>query len=70
MSIDFATFDISELTVLDATDALGLPEMGASVIIESPSPTPTYTPELDDMLGDIGGQATISSSSSSSSCCC
>lgn len=63
MSLDFATFDISELTVLDATDAMGLPEMGASVIFES------YTPELDDMLGDIGA-VSISSSSSSSSCCC
>ena len=68
MSVDFATFDISELTVLDATDAMGLPEMGASVIIELKSLT-SYTPELDDMLGDIGAQA-ISSSSSSSSCCC
>ncbi len=68
MSIDFATFDISELTVLDATDAVGLPEMGASVIIETSAAS--YTPELDDMLGDIGGQVAISSSSSSSSCCC
>ncbi len=64
MSIDFATFDISELVVLDATDAMGLPEMGASIIIES-----KYTPELDDMFGDIGAQA-ISSSSSSACCCC
>jgi hypothetical protein len=63
MSVDFATFDISELTVLDSTDAMGLPEMGASVIIEL-----SYTPELDDMLGDIGGASAISSSSSS--CCC
>ena len=65
MSVDFATFDISELTVLDATDAMGLPEMGASIIIDIKSLT-SYTPELDDMLGDIGAQAV----SSSSGCCC
>jgi len=67
MSVDFATFDISELTVLDSTDAMGLPEMGASVIIETASSSVSYTPELDDMLGDIGADYAVSSSSS---CCC
>jgi hypothetical protein len=65
MSVDFAIFDISELTVLDSTDAMGLPEMGASIIIETSSIS--YTPELDDMLGDIGADYAVSSSSS---CCC
>jgi len=65
MSVDFATFDISELTVLDATDAMGLPEMGASIVVELSA---AYTPELDDMLGDIGADVAISCSSST--CCC
>lgn len=67
MSVDFATFDISELTVLDATDAMGLPEMGASIVVEMPGSM--YTPELDDMLGDIGADVAVSCSSSTCCCC-
>ena len=63
MSVDFATFDISELTVLDATDAVGLPEMGASFIISA------YTPELDDLLGDVGADVAVSCSSATCCCC-
>lgn len=59
MSVDFTEFDIAELQVLDAKDALGLPEMGASISIN-------YAGDMDEMLGDeMLGDVTISCS-----CCC
>ena len=60
----FAQFDISELAVLDASDALGLPEMGASVVIE-------YGSDVNELIGELGPDMgfSISCSCSSSSCC-
>lgn len=59
MSVDFTEFDIAELKVLDARDAIGLPEMGASIEIN-------YAGDIDDMLGDSGPNLSIGSCS----CCC
>lgn len=63
MTVDFAEFDISELKVLDAPDALGLPEMGASIEIN-------YVNEMDDVLGDAGPGAVEAGSCSCCCCCC
>lgn len=65
MSIDFASFDIAELDVLDSTDAVALPEMGASfgiiIIIAN-------TEDGDEVLGDdalnLSGSGSVSTSSS------
>jgi hypothetical protein len=63
MSIDFASFDIAELDVLDSTDAVALPEMGASFIIIFAN-----TEDGDEVLGDdaLNGSGSASTSSSSS----
>jgi hypothetical protein len=60
----FAQFDVSELSVLDASDALGLPEMGASIVIE-------YGSDVNELVGELGPDMgfSISCSFSSSSCC-
>ncbi|HEY1484705.1 MAG TPA: hypothetical protein VGF84_01300 [Micromonosporaceae bacterium] len=63
MSIDFASFDIAELKVLDARDAIGLPEMGASIEIN-------YVGEMDDSLGETAPEAGADVSVGSCSCCC
>jgi hypothetical protein len=65
MSIDttnFASFDVSELAVLDVTDAIGLPEMGASIDLD-------YVPDIDDMIGDVASGASAGCSCSSTCCC-
>jgi hypothetical protein len=59
---DFASFDVRELAVLDVTDAIGLPEMGASIEI-------SYVPDLDDMIGDVASGASAGCSCSSTCCC-
>jgi hypothetical protein len=61
MTVDFAVFDLTELAVLDATDAVALPEMGAS--------TDTLLVEdMDDLIS--GGTLDDSYCCSSSTCCC
>ena len=63
MSIDFASFDVAELDVLDSADAVALPEMGASFVI-----IVVYnTEDGDEILGDdmaLGGSGSASTSSS------
>ncbi|HEY3954517.1 MAG TPA: hypothetical protein VGM53_14165 [Streptosporangiaceae bacterium] len=63
MTVNFAEFDIAELKVLDARDALGLPEMGASVEVN-------YVQEMDDLLGDADDMAVAAGSCSCCCCCC
>ena len=61
MSLDFAVFDLTELAVLDATDAVALPEMGAS--------SAGFTEDIDDLISggvDVGNSYCCSSST----CCC
>jgi hypothetical protein len=64
MSFDFAMFNLTELAVLDSTDAVGLPEMGASYNAK-------YVEDLDDLLGTetVPASSCCSSCCSSSSCC-
>ena len=63
MSIDFASFDVAELDVLDSADAVALPDMGASfpiIIVYN-------TEDGDEILGDdmaLGGSGSLSTSSS------
>jgi hypothetical protein len=64
-AVDFAAFDVNELAVLDANDAVALPDMGASVIIII-----GYTEDgeeilTEDTLNNVGS----GSLSTSSSCC-
>jgi hypothetical protein len=61
-TIDFASFDVSELAVLEVADAIGLPEMGASISL--------YVPDMEDMIGDVASGATAGCCSCSSTCCC
>ena len=63
MTVNFAEFDIAELKVLDARDAVGLPEMGASIEIN-------YVQEMDDLLGDTDDMAVAAASCSCCCCCC
>jgi len=62
ITADFATFDIAELDALDATDAIALPDMGASIIFVF------NTDDGDEILGDdvLNGSVSVSTSSSSS----
>ena len=62
-NIDFASFDVNELEVLDVEDGVALPEMGASIIIIYPA----YAPDGEEVLGeaDLNGI----SGSLSTSCC-
>ena len=60
MGMDFAVFDLTELAVLDATDAVALPEMGASS---------GFAEDTDDLLSGQT-QGVESACCSSSTCCC
>ncbi|MFF2042836.1 hypothetical protein ACFVVX_20635 [Kitasatospora sp. NPDC058170] len=62
-AVDFAAFDVNELGVLDANDAVALPDMGASVIIVIP-----FTEDGEEILTEdaLNGSG---SASTSSSCC-
>ncbi|MEZ0090962.1 hypothetical protein [Streptacidiphilus sp. EB129] len=62
MSVDFAVFDLTELAVLDANDAVALPAMGASI-------APDYVEDMDELIGDGADIAAGCSSSTCSSCC-
>ncbi|MFG2408467.1 thiazolylpeptide-type bacteriocin [Streptomyces brevispora] len=53
----FASFDIDELEVLEVSDSVGLPEMGASSSSLSVA---------SEAVGDVS----LCCSSSSSTCCC
>ncbi|MHA6765681.1 thiopeptide-type bacteriocin [Streptacidiphilus sp. PAMC 29251] len=69
MSVDFAMFDLTELVVLDATDAVAVPEMGASSAVFGP--VSSYVEDMDDLIGESTTQdSTYCCSSSSSTCCC
>jgi hypothetical protein len=59
---EFATFDVAELDALDATDAVALPDMGASILFV------WNTDDGDEVLGDdvLNGSVSVSTSSSSS----
>ena len=63
-TLDFAAFDVNELAVLDATDAVALPDMGASVVIIFAN----YTPDGEEILTEdtLNGSGSLSTSSS---CC-
>ena len=61
MSVDFAVFNLTELAVLDATDAVALPEMGASS---------GFTEDTDDLISGTLGVETSYCCSSSTCCCC
>ncbi|MFB7452612.1 thiazolylpeptide-type bacteriocin [Streptomyces sp. NPDC056194] len=52
----FASFDIAELEVLEVSDSVGLPEMGAS----------SAGLAVEDSASDVS----LCCSSSSSTCCC
>jgi hypothetical protein len=62
-AVDFASFDVNELGVLDATDAVALPDMGASFVVII-----AYTPDGDEILTEdtLNGSGSLSTSSS---CC-
>ena len=64
MSVDFAMFNLTELAVLDADDAVAMPEMGASYKAK-------FVEDMDDLIGESNQDNVIlcCSSSSSSSCC-
>ncbi|MFC1414776.1 thiopeptide-type bacteriocin [Streptacidiphilus sp. N1-12] len=64
MSVDFAVFNLTELAVLDATDAVAMPEMGASY-------KAAFVEDMDDLIGEgAEDNVTLCCSSSSSCCCC
>ncbi|KRB75295.1 MULTISPECIES: hypothetical protein [unclassified Kitasatospora] len=66
-AVDFAAFDVNELAVLDANDAVALPDMGASVIIIF-----GYTEDGEEILTEDtlnNADAGSGSLSTSSSCC-
>ncbi|WP_405016170.1 hypothetical protein OHV05_02910 [Kitasatospora sp. NBC_00070] len=65
-SVDFAAFDVEDLLVLDTNDAVALPEMGASIIINA------FVDDAEGMLDEtqMSMVDTVSISSSSSCCCC
>jgi hypothetical protein len=60
--IDFASFDVNELEVLDVADGIALPEMGASIIVIFPD----FTPDGEEVLGE----ADLNISGSLSTSCC
>ncbi|AUG81638.1 hypothetical protein CFP65_7031 [Kitasatospora sp. MMS16-BH015] len=62
-AVDFAAFDVNELAVLDAKDAVALPEMGASVLFIF-----AYTEDGEEVLTEDSLNAS-GSASTSSSCC-
>lgn len=64
-AVDFAAFDVNELAVLDANDAVALPDMGASVIIII-----SYTEDGEEILTEDSLSNDGSGSLSTSSSCC
>ncbi|MEY2248246.1 hypothetical protein ACN6K9_003983 [Streptomyces sp. SAS_267] len=64
-AVDFAAFDVNELAVLDANDAVALPDMGASVIIII-----GYTEDGEEILTEDTFNNDGSGSLSTSSSCC
>ncbi|WP_328672833.1 hypothetical protein [Streptomyces sp. NBC_00328] len=64
-AVDFAAFDVNELAVLDANDAVALPDMGASVIIII-----SYTEDGEEILTEDSLSIDGSGSLSTSSSCC
>ena len=64
MSVDFAMFNLTELAVLESTDSVAMPEMGASY-------SEKFTEDMDDLIGETAQDDLVlcCSSSSSSSCC-
>jgi thiazolylpeptide-type bacteriocin precursor len=56
----FASFDIEELEVLEVSDSIGLPEMGASSSSLSAASATTA----------VASEVSLCCSSSSSTCCC
>ena len=62
MNVDFATFDLTELAVLDTT-AMAMPEMGASYKAK-------LVEDMDDLIGESSQDDVTLCCSSSSSCCC
>ncbi|MBY8883679.1 hypothetical protein K7472_02310 [Streptomyces sp. PTM05] len=64
MSVDFAMFDLTELSVLEATDTVAMPEMGSSSAAK-------LVEDMDDLIGESSqADITLCCSSSSSTCCC
>ena len=63
MSVDFATFNVTELAVLDSSDAVGMPEMGSSV-------GERFTEDMDDLIGEGTDMAASCCSSCCSTSCC
>ncbi|MFJ5230372.1 thiopeptide-type bacteriocin [Kitasatospora sp. NPDC088391] len=65
-AVDFAAFDIEDLQVLDINDAVALPEMGASIIINN------FVDDAEGLVDEteLSSAAAVSISSSSSCCCC
>ncbi|MBN0048027.1 hypothetical protein JS756_28735 [Streptomyces actuosus] len=61
---EFAAFDLEDLKVLDVNDAVALPEMGASIIINNAE----FVDDAEDVVD--GAALDAASISSSSSCCC
>jgi hypothetical protein len=62
-AVDFASFDVTELDVLDSADAVALPEMGASIVIVI-----LDTPDGDEVLTEQDLE--LSGSGSLSTSCC
>ncbi|MEV7771782.1 hypothetical protein [Kitasatospora sp. NPDC086791] len=62
-AVDFGSFDINELSVLDANDAVALPDMGASFVV-----VVLYTEDGEEILTEdsLNGSGSLSTSSS---CC-
>ena len=58
-AINFASFEVSELEVLNSADAVALPDLGASSVIII-----LNTPEDDDVLTeqDLSGSGSLSTS--------
>jgi hypothetical protein len=64
-AVDFASFDVSELEVLDAADAVALPDMGASSVVI----IVWETPDGDEVLAETDLELDGGSGSLSTSCC-
>ncbi|MFF7632968.1 hypothetical protein ACFZB9_07425 [Kitasatospora sp. NPDC008050] len=70
MSVDFATFDLTELAVLDAADVAAPADTAAL----RASHTARFLDDMDDLLGKPGmevvGPMCCSCVTSASCCCC
>ncbi|WP_457031024.1 hypothetical protein [Kitasatospora sp. P5_F3] len=64
-AVDFAAFDVNELAVLDANDAVALPDMGASIVFVW-----SFTEDGEEILTEDALNNTPSASASTSSSCC